>query len=73
MAAGYICKLPDSLLLLLRDAHSPKVELQQGSAGRQARAQSGQALTAQCIPLHQHRVAEPDSVTLQAARPLVHV
>ena len=27
MAAGDVCKLPDSLLLLLRDAHSPEVEL----------------------------------------------
>ena len=53
MAAGHICKLPDRLLLLLRDAHSPEVELLQGSAGCQARAQSGQALATQCIALYQ--------------------
>ena len=53
MAASDVCKLPDSLLLLLRDAHSPEVELLQGSAGCQARAQSGQALAAQCIALYQ--------------------
>lgn len=39
MAAGNICKLPDSLLMLLSDAYSPQVELYQGSAGRQAWAQ----------------------------------
>lgn len=36
MAAGNVGKLPDSLLMLLGDAHSPQVELYQGTAGRQA-------------------------------------
>ena len=53
MAAGDVCKLPDSLLLLLRDAHSPQVELHQGSAGCQTGAQPAQAFTAQHIPLYQ--------------------
>ena len=46
MAASDVCKLADSLLVLLSYAHSPQVELYQGSAGCQARAQSGQALIA---------------------------
>lgn len=53
MAAGNVRKLPDRLLMLLGDAHSPQVELYQGSAGCQAWAQLAQALTAQWIPLHQ--------------------
>jgi len=36
MTASNICKLPDSVLMLLSDAHSPQVELYQAGAGCQA-------------------------------------
>ena len=51
MTADNICKAPDSVLVLLSDAHSPQVELYQGGAGCQAGTHLGQPLAPESVPL----------------------